>query len=116
AAVIEDRLAAVLVAHAREPRRDLGDRGLPIDLLEGAVGAPAQGPRQAVRVVLVVVEPMRLLAGVAARGRMRLVAAEAHQRATVVAAELHLDAAVALAQDAGGGFPGRWHARRASDI
>ena len=67
AAVVEDRLAAVLVADAREPGGDLGDRRVPVDLLERAVGAPAQRRRQPVRAVLVVVEAHRLVAGVALR-------------------------------------------------
>ena len=49
AAVVEDRLAAVLVAHRARPRGDLGDRRVPVDLLERAVGAPAQRRRQPVR-------------------------------------------------------------------
>lgn len=54
---------------------------------------------------LVVIEPARLLAQVAPRRRVRLVAARAHDMAPVVAAELHLDAAVALAEYAGGLLP-----------
>ena len=42
AAVVEDRLAAVGVADRAEPLRDLGDRGVPVDLLERAVAAAAQ--------------------------------------------------------------------------
>ena len=37
AAVVEDRLAAVLVADPREAGRDLGDRRVPVDLLVAAV-------------------------------------------------------------------------------
>ena len=66
AAVVEDRLAAVRVADRREARGDLADRGVPVDLLEAAVGATAQRLRQAVRAVLVVVEARGLLARVAA--------------------------------------------------
>ena len=105
ATVVEDRLAAVRVAHRGEALRDLADRGVPVDLLEAAVGAAAQRHGQPVRAVLVVIEPRRLLARIAARGRVGVVAAYAHQTPAVFAAELHLDPAVALAQDAGGRFP-----------
>ena len=50
AAVIEDRLAAVGVAHRREALGDLADRGVPVDLLERAVGAATQRREQAARV------------------------------------------------------------------
>ena len=55
--------------------------------------------------VLVVVEAQRLLARVALRRRVGLVAADPLEAAAVVAAEAHLDAAVALAQDARRGVP-----------
>ncbi|MBB4661263.1 hypothetical protein BDZ31_000836 [Conexibacter arvalis] len=97
AAVVEDRLAAVLVADGRQPRRDLGDRRLPVDLLEAAVGPAPQRARQPVAAVLVVVEPQRLVAGVTLRGGVGAVAADAREAAAV---ELHLDPAVALAEDA----------------
>ena len=50
---------------AREPRRDLADRGVPVDLLERAVGAAPQRRGSRSRAVLVVVEAERLLARVA---------------------------------------------------
>ena len=102
AAVIEDRLSAVLVTYRCEPLRDLGDRGVPVDLLEAAVLAPAQRRGQAVTAVLVVVEPEGLVAGVPLRCRVGLVAADLLERAPL---ELDLDPAVALAQDAGGLLP-----------
>jgi hypothetical protein len=37
AAVIENRIAAVLVTHRGQPRRNLADRRVPIDLFEGPV-------------------------------------------------------------------------------
>src|SRR6185369_9123581 len=107
AAVVENRLAAVFVANRREARRDLADRGIPVNLLEGSVRAPAQRLGQPVRSVLVEVEAMRLLACVASRRRVRVVAAKLHQAATILASELNLDSAVALAQDAGRRFPFR---------
>ena len=106
APVVEDRLPAVGVAHLGEPGRHLGDGGVPVDLLERAVVAAAQRGRQPVPAVLVVVEAQRLLARVALRRRVGLVAADALEAATVVAAEAHLDAAVALAEDAGRWLPG----------
>ena len=105
--VVEDRRAAPGVAHVGEAGRHLGDRGVPVDLLEGAVGPAAHGRGEAVRTVLVVVEPQGLLARVAVRRRMGLVPADAREPAAVVTAEAHLDAAVALAEDAGRRMPGR---------
>src|SRR5215217_3061917 len=57
AAVVQDAVATVVVAHCGELRRDLADRGLPIDLLERAVGAPPQWRQQPLCAVLIVVEP-----------------------------------------------------------
>ena len=85
---------------------DLGDRGVPVDLLVAAVGASAHRGGQPAAVVLVVIEPQRLVAGVALRRRMLLVAADLGERAAL---ELHDDAAVALAQDAGGRLPFTGH-------
>src|SRR6185436_15140332 len=107
AAVIEDRVAAMAIAHRREPRGDLADRGVPVDRLERAVGAPPQRLGDAVAAVLVVVEAMRLLACIAARRGMALVAADPDQ---VVALELDLEAAVALAEDARRALPAISHA------
>ena len=96
AAVVEDRLAAMLLA----------DRGVPVDLLETAVSAAPQRRGQAVATVLVVVQAQGLLAGVALGGRVGLVASDPFEPAAVVAAQTDLDAAVALAQDAGRRVPG----------
>jgi hypothetical protein len=65
-------------------------------------GPTPQRLGEPVAAVLVVIEPVRLLARVAARRRMALVAAHPHQVAGV---ELDLEAAVALAQDAGRSLP-----------
>src|SRR4029079_14403092 len=111
AAVVEDLVAAVRVGDAPEARRDLGNRGVPVDFLIAAVGAPAHGGGQPVAIVLVVIQPQRLVAGVPLRGGMVLVAADLGE---VAAVELHDDAAVALAEDACGGLPGR--SRNAGDI
>ncbi len=102
AAVVEDLLAAVGVADVFEALGDLGDRGVPVDLLVAAVGASPHRGRQPAAVVLVVIEPQRLVARVALRRRMLLVTADLGQRAAL---ELHDDATVALAQDAGGRLP-----------
>src|SRR6185295_3141555 len=99
---IEDRRAAVRVAHLGDALRDLGDRGVPVDRLVRAVGAPAHRAREPVARVLVVVEPQTLLARVALRPRVRLVAADARD-ATPLGA--HLDPAVDAAEDAGARTP-----------
>ena len=103
AAVVEDRLAPVLVADALEARGDLCDRGVPVDLFVAAVRPAPHRRREAVGAVLVMVETHRLVAGVALGSGVRLVAADLVELAPV---ELHLDAAVALAEDAGGLLPG----------
>ena len=104
-AVAEDRRAAVGVAHVAEPGGDLGDGGVPVDRLVGAVGPAAHRRRQPVAAVLVVVEPQRLLAGVAGAGGVGLVAAHPLEGPTVVTAEAHLDPAVDRAEDARGLVP-----------
>ena len=100
APVVEDRLAAVGGPHVVEAGGDLGDRRVPVDLLEGPVGAPAQRGRQPVAAVLVVVEAQGLLARVARAGGVGLVAPDPLERPPVVTAEAHLDAAVDRAEDA----------------
>ena len=72
-AVVEDRRATVGVADRREALGHLGDGGVPVDLLEGAVGRRRNGLRQPLAAVLVVVEAQGLLAGVALRARVGLV-------------------------------------------
>src|ERR1700728_1036908 len=57
--------------------------------------------------ILIEIESMCLLAGIALRCGMRVVAAHFHQVAAVFAAELDFDAAVALTQNAGCRFPVR---------
>ena len=103
AAVVEDRLAAVLVADGGEALGQLGDRGVPVDLLEAAVGHPLERRLQAVAAVLVAVEAHRLVARVAVRLDVLAIAADALEGAPV---DVDLDAAVALAEDAGGFLPG----------
>ncbi len=106
AAVVEDRLAAVRVADRGAAFDDLGDRRVPVDLLEAPVGTAPERRRQPVPAVLVVVEPHRLVARVAAGARVLAVAADTLEPAPV---ELNLDPAVALAEDAGGLCPGVAH-------
>ena len=100
AAVIEDRLTAVLVADLRQTGGDFADRRVPVDLLVGAVGTSPHRAREPVRVVLIVVEAECLLAGVALTDRVVLVASDAGERATVVG-EFDLDTAVDAAEVAG---------------
>ena len=104
AAVVEDRGATVGVAYRGESLGDLGDRGVPVDRLEHPVGLPAKRRGQPMPAVLVVVEPECLLARVAPRGRMRLVAAHAHDVSVV---DTDLETAVDGAEDAGRGVPRR---------
>src|SRR5262249_4304531 len=107
AAVIEDGVAAVGVADRGQPRRDLGDRRVPVDLLEGPIRAFAQRVEDPLAAaVLVMVEAERLLAGVALGGGMRLVPADLLEPAAGLAPEPDQNPAVTLAQDAGGGLQG----------
>src|SRR5690606_36447475 len=77
AAVVQERFAAMGVADRAQAGGDFGDRGVPADLVGGAVGAAAQRAQDATVVtVLVVVEAQRLLAGVALAGGVGLVAAD----------------------------------------
>jgi hypothetical protein len=57
--------------------------------------------------ILIEVESMGLLAGIALRFGMRVVATHLHQVAAIFAAELDLDAVVALAQNTRCGLPVR---------
>ena len=105
AAVVDDRLAAMGVANRRQPLGDLANGGVPVDLLEGSVGSSAQRAQQPLTAtVLVVVEAERLLAGVALRRRVGLVATDPFE-GPPVGSQADLDPAVALAQDAGGLMP-----------
>jgi hypothetical protein len=103
-AVEEDRLPPVLVADLREPSGDLGDRGVPADLLIAPVRPAPHRTSQTVRTVLIVVQPHRLIARIALAPRVRLVTADPLQPTPV---QLDLDSAVALAQDAGSLRPRR---------
>ena len=106
-AVVEDRLAAVAVDDATEPGGHLGDGRVPVDLLVRAVGPAAHRGGQAVPPVLVVVEAQSLLAGVALRGGVGLVAPDPLEAAPVLTAPADLDAAVDVAEDAGRRLPVR---------
>src|SRR3954452_5239257 len=112
AAVVEDLVTAVGVGDALEARRDLRNCGVPVDFLIATIWASAHGRGQPVAVVLVVIQPQRLVAGVALRGGMVLVATDLGE---VTAVELHDDAAVALAEDACGLLPVTVHRGFLSD-
>src|SRR5208282_3183366 len=102
AAVIENARAAISVAHLDQALGDLADGGVPADFLEAAVGAPPQRRCQPVSAILVIVKPLRLLAGVAARRDVLAISTNARDVASV---ELDLDPAVDAAQDADGLLP-----------
>ena len=100
AAVIEDRLTAVLVADLRQAGGDFANRRVPVDLLVGAVGTSPHRACEPVWVVLIVVEAECLFAGVALTDRVVLVASDAGKRAPIVG-EFDLDTAVDAAEVAG---------------
>ena len=72
AAVERERLAAVLGAERIQAGGDFGERGLPRNGLVRAVGAAAKGRRQAVGMVAVPLEPLRLLTEIPLRARVIL--------------------------------------------
>jgi hypothetical protein len=63
-------------ADVKQPLGDLSQRGVPANRFEAAVTAPAQWRGQAIGLILVVIQPMRFLAGVAFGVWMVLVAAD----------------------------------------
>jgi len=96
-AVVQDLVTAVGVGDRLEPRGDLGNRGVPVDFLEGPVRPAPHRRGQATAIVLVVVQAQCLVAGVPTRRGVVLVAADAGQGAVL---DLHHDAAVAFTQKA----------------
>src|SRR5258705_2370686 len=98
AAIERKRIAAVRGADLIQALRDLAQRRIPGDWLEAAVGAPAQRSRQAIRLILVVVEPLRLLTSIALGIRMQFVAAHLDYPAPL---SDDLDSAVDVAEVAG---------------
>ena len=113
AAVVQDLVAAVLVAHRAEARGDLADRGVPVDLLVRAVITTAQRVEHTLTTtVLVVVEAQRLLAGVPLGRRVGRLHVRIRLEGVPIGSEPDLDATVALAQDAGGLVPRRRRRRR----
>ncbi len=95
--VVEDPLATVTVDHTLQAGSHIGDRSVPVDLDVGAVRHAFHRRREATRVVLVVVQPQRLLTGVALRRPVTLVATDAGERSVL---DPHLDPAVAGAENA----------------
>ncbi len=93
------------VTDRRQASSHFGDRGVPVNLFETAVAAPAERTCQTVRAILVKIDAMGLLTGIALGSGMRIVAAHLHEAAAVFPTELYLDAAIALTENASGGFP-----------
>src|SRR4029453_17668617 len=75
AAIDRERVTAVLGADRVQAGGDLGERRLPRDCLVRAVEAAAKRRRQAVGVVTVPLQALRLLAEVSLRARVRAIAA-----------------------------------------
>src|ERR1700674_1182507 len=91
AAVIENARAAPGFAHAEKAGGDLANRGVPVDLLKRAVGPAPHRRGQPIAPVLVVVQTLRLLAGVAARRDVGAVTADPRDQAPL---DLDFDSAV----------------------
>src|SRR5690242_5575543 len=105
AAVVENRLAAVLRLYREKPICDFSNRSVPIDRFKCPVRSAAKRRRQTIRSVLVGVEPLRLFAGIAFRGRIRFVASDSLDASSVRSAGLNLDSTVQAAQYASGLMP-----------
>src|SRR5271168_859658 len=102
AAVIENARSAPLLAHPKEARGDLADSGVPVDFLEAAVGTAAKRRGQPVTTILVVVNALRLLAGVPMRRYVLLVSM--HTR-DMTPFDFRVDSAIHAAKDANGFLP-----------
>jgi hypothetical protein len=104
-AVVEDRLTAMRVTDRRQTCGHFSDRGVPVNLFETAVTAPTERTCQAVRAILVEIDAMGLLTGIALRSGMRIVAAHLYEAAAVFTAKLYLDTTITLTENAGSRFP-----------
>jgi hypothetical protein len=122
AALVEDRLTAMRVTDRRQTYSYFSDRGVPVDFLETAVTASTEWTCQTVRAVLVEIDTMCLLTGIALGSRMGIIAAHFHEAATVFTAKLYLDTTITLTENAGSRFPlslggsGRDGTRRHCDL
>src|SRR6266850_5946284 len=94
-AIERKALAAVRGMDLAHPLGDLGDRRLPRDLFEGAVGPPPQRRGQPVLVMGIVGNPRRLVAQVALRLWIRFVAAHLDDAAVL---DRDLEAAIHVAE------------------
>ena len=110
AAIERKALAAVAIDQLAQPRCDFRDRGVPVDLVEGAVGAAAQRRRQPVLVMRVIGNAGGLVAEIALG--FRILAVAAHLRDAVVI-DQNLDAAIDIAEIAGRLLPFRASTSRA---
>ena len=94
----KDLVAAVPRLNLAQPCRDLSNRCVPVHALVGAVLAPPKRAVQPVGAVLIVIEPRSLVAQIAARAGVFLVALDLKDLPTALAAQLNLDPAVNAAQ------------------
>jgi len=101
AAIQRKALAAVAVDDFTKLGRDLGNRRVPVDRLEAAVGTAAQRRGQAVAVMGIKGDTRGLVAEIALR--FRIVAVAPHLGDAVVL-DHHLESAIDVAEIAGG-FP-----------
>ncbi|CCE12270.1 hypothetical protein BRAS3843_990029 [Bradyrhizobium sp. STM 3843] len=113
AAIERDALATVLLHDIAQAHCDLPNRGIPVDLLEAAVGAAPERRGQAVLVTRIVGNARRLVADVTLRFRVLTVAAHLRDAAVL---DQHLDATIDIADIAGRFLPLRLRHRRAPDL
>ena len=98
AAIKRKAFSAVTLDHLAQARRDLRDRGVPVDFVESAVGAAAQRRGQPVLVMRIERNARGLVAEIALRLRVLAVAAHLGNFALV---DQNLEAAIHVAEIAG---------------
>ena len=99
AAVERKALAAMAIDDVAQSCGDLGNRGVPVDRVKAAIGAPAQRRGQAIAVMGIEGNARGLVAEIAVG--FRVVAVAAHFRDAVIF-DQHFEAAIDVAEIAGG--------------
>ena len=97
AAIECERLTAVTASNVAQALRNLADSGIPVYSFKAAVASLSKRRGEAIGMILIIVEPLRLLTRVASGGRMRAVAANLHDLPPL---GHRLDAAVDVAEAA----------------
>ena len=105
AAIIENLIAVVGISNAFKTRHDFSRCRIPINFLEGAIGASSEWRGNTIFTILVVIQTGGFLAEITLRSRMILISANPHYFTIVITPRLHFDTAIKFAQDACTGVP-----------